>query len=166
MKKIISVLLAAIMLVSCFSVVSFAVTLEGNCKCDGTHNPAGLCHCCIYCPNIDPTYVTACAKASLNSDVKEVCCYECTGILGCDCGCSCCDLGDEDLSDDDNKFDDYVSEQDKQSFVDGFQAILKKVSDFFDNLFDMIFEFLGLEDVLGSEGDKLPDDLENNPYES
>lgn len=169
MKKIISVLLAALMLMSCFTVASFAaekVTLEGKCNCDGTHNPAGLCHCCIFCPNIDPGYVTACAKDTLNADVKMVCCYECTGIYPCACGCSCCALGDEDITDDDNTFDDYVTEQDKESFVDGFQAILKTISDFFDKLFDTIFEFLGIDEILGSQGDKLPEDLENNPYEA
>ncbi len=154
MKKIISVLLAALMLVACFSVAAFAVPVEGVCNCseNGTHNPAGACHCCLFCENLDATYVTACAKGSLNSGVKEVCCYECTGILGCTCGCECCKISDEDISDDDNTFDDLWTEQDKESFVDGFQAILKKISDFFDMLFDTIFEFLGIEDVLGSEG--------------
>ncbi len=154
MKKIISVLLAALMLMSCFSVASFAVVVSGECTCDeaGTHNPVGSCHCCIFCPNLDPTYVTACAVGSLESGEKEVCCYECTGILGCTCGCECCKITDEDINSDDSKLDEVWTEQDKQSFVDGFQAILKQISDFFDKLFDTIFEFLGLEDVLGSEG--------------
>ena len=75
-----------------------------------------------------------------------------SGILGCTCGCDCCRLSDEDLSDDDNTFDEVWDEQDRESFVDAFQAVLKKISDFFDMLFDTIFEFLGIEDVLGSQG--------------
>lgn len=154
MKKIISLLLAAIMLMSCFAVSAFAVVIEGECTCseDGTHNPVGSCHCCIFCPNLNPTFVTACARGSLNSGVKEVCCYECTGIVGCTCGCECCKTTDEDMDDDNSTLDEMWTDADKQSFVDGFQSILKIISDFFDNLFDTIFEFLGLEDVLGSEG--------------
>lgn len=155
MKKFISVLLAAIMLISCFSIASFAAVelTDGKCTCSekGTHNPNGSCHCCIFCPNINVSYVTECAKATLDSDVKIVCCYDCTGIVGCNCGCSCCELG-EDLDDDNSTLDDVWTDQDQQNFVDGFQAILKTISDFFDKLFDTIFEFLGIEDVLNSQG--------------
>lgn len=148
MKKLISVLLAAIMLMSCFGIVSFAtVTKTGTCNCDGDHNPSGSCHCCIYCPNLDPSYVTACAKKSLDSEEKIVCCYECTGILGCTCGCSCCQCDDEDIKDDDNMIGNVWT--DKEEFVTGFQAVIKKLSDFFDTVFDAIFEFLRIDEILG-----------------
>ena len=149
MKKFISVFLAALMLLSCFAVTSFAVEKTGECVCDGDHNHDDPCHCCLFCPNLDAGYVTSCAKGTLNSDVKIVCCYECTGLYGCKCGCECCKTGNENIGDDDNIMDEIITEQDKENFVDGFQAILKQISDFFDMLFDTIFEFLRLDEVLG-----------------
>lgn len=151
MKKFISVFLAALMLMTCFSVVAFAEFDHSRCNCaeNGTHNPNGSCHCCIYCENLDGTYVTACVQPSLTKNEPEFCCGNCTGIVGCTCGCECCKLKSEDVNDGNNKLDDYVTEQDKENFVDGFQAILKKVSDFFDMIFDAIFEFLRFDEVLG-----------------
>lgn len=149
MKKIISVFLATLMLLSCLGVSSLAaVEVTGQCDCE-SHNPAGPCHCCLYCDKLDAGYVTSCAKSSIGSDIKTVCCYECTGIYPCSCGCPCCATGDEDITDDDNIMDDLITEQDKENFVDGFQAILKQISDFFDMIFDAIFEFLRLDEVLG-----------------
>ena len=40
-------------------------------------------------------------------------------------------------------------EEAQQGFIDGFQAILKRISDAFDKFFDAIFEFLRLDEVLG-----------------
>lgn len=147
MKKIISVLLAALMLVSCFSVVSFA---EGEtCTCEpGVHIAGGPCHCCVYCPDVDPTYVMECYTKN-----GGFCCDSCDGMYPCNCGAACgckfCVPGDQNIEDGDNTLDKVVTDQDKQNFVDGFQAILKTISDFFDELFDTIFEFLRLDDVLG-----------------
>lgn len=152
MKKVVSVLLAALMLMSCFGMVSFAtVEKEGKCTCDGNHNPNASCSCCLFCPNLDAGKVTSCAKGSLNSDVKIVCCYECTGIKGCTCGCECCKTADEDINSDNGTLDDLITDEDKDNFVDGFQSILKTLSDFFDMVFDAIFEFLRIDEVLGRE---------------
>lgn len=149
MKKFISVFLATLMILSCFGVSSFAaVEKSGQCNCED-HNPAASCHCCLFCENLDAGFVTSCAQASIGSEVKIVCCYECTGIYPCSCGCECCKTGNEDINDDDSIMDDLITEQDKENFVDGFQAILKQISDFFDDLFDAIFEFLRLDEVLG-----------------
>ena len=97
------------------------------------------------------SYVTSCVKKSMmETGEKYVCCYDCSGMRDCGCGCSCCKvIGDEDVNQDDSMLDDVITEQDKENFVDGFQAILKQISDFFDMVFDAIFEFLRLDEVLG-----------------
>ncbi len=152
MKKIISVLLAALMLVSCFAVSSFAaVEKTGECTCED-HNDVA-CHCCLYCPKLSTSYVTSCAKDSLGSDVKYVCCHDCTGIVGCPCGCPCCDVDNEDIDSDDSTLDELVPDETKESFVDGFQSILKVISDFFDDLWEAIRTFLRLDDVIGKGDD-------------
>lgn len=154
MKKIIAVLLSTLMLFSCFAVMSSAYEVTGTCTCDGNHNPdpSEKCTCCLFCDNINISLVTSCAKKSIGSSVKILCCSECTGFYGCTCGCDCC-KNDADIDSDNPNLDDYITEQDKENFVDGFQAILKKISDFFDNLFDTIFEFLRIDEVIG-KGDK------------
>ena len=151
MKKVISVLLAALMLMSCFGVASFAA--EGECKCGpGVHTPGIACTCCLNCPNIDTEKLNSC----YNIETGEKCCGACTAFYGCRCGCPCCDLGDEYIEDSNGTLDKVVTEQDKENFVDGFQAILKKISDFFETIFDAIFEFLKIDQVLG-KGDTPPE---------
>ena len=150
MKKIISVLLAAIMLMSCFAVVSFAA--DGSCGCPaGTHIANQPCHCCLDCPNLDINYLAGCYNEQKNS----FCCIDCTGFNGCTCGCGCgyCKKGNENIDDDNNTLDNVVTEQDKENFVSGFQSVLKKLSDFFNDLFDKIFEFLKIDGVLGKGDD-------------
>lgn len=148
MKKIISVLLAALMLMSCFGMVSFAGDAVCNCG-PGVHVEDAACHCCVYCPNIDSSYV-------MNCYIKygAVCCDDCDGIYPCNCGVTCgceyCLDKDQDVSAGDSTLGEFITEQDKENFVDGFQAILKKISDFFDMVFDAIFEFLRIDEVLGS----------------
>lgn len=151
MKKIISVLLAALMIMSCLSVVSFA---EGKCTCgEGVHVDSQYCKCCAYCPNLNPDYLLACCDPKTD----KFCCADCSGIYdaekGCGCACPCCARGDQTGNENDSTLGDLVTEQDKENFVDGFQAIIKKLSDFFDNLFDTIFEFLKLDQVIG-KGDR------------
>lgn len=151
MKKLISVLLAAIMLMSCFAVVSFAAQ-KAECGCEyGTHVPDQPCHCCLDCPNLDINYLAGC----YNEQNHSFCCSDCTGFNGCTCGCGCgyCKEGNENLEDDNNTLDSVVTEQDKENFVDAFQGVLKKLSDFFNNLFDKIFEFLKIDGVLGKGDD-------------
>lgn len=155
MKKVISIMLAALMLMSCFSVASFARGVK-ECKCpEGVHVENQPCKCCVYCDNFDDTYLLECC----NPETGEFCCADCNGVYdakngcGCRCGCEYCELKDQTGNENDSKLDDIWDEQDKNNFVDGFQAIIKKLSDFFDDLFNKIFEFLKIDGVIG-KGDK------------
>ncbi len=154
MKKIVSVLLAALMLMSCFGVISFA---EGKvCTCpEGVHVDGQACRCCVYCPNVDDSYVLGC----YDKENDGFCCSDCNGMYdaikgcGCTCGCEYCKLGDQTGNENDSNLDDVWGPEEQEEFVDGFQAFIKKISDFFDELFDRIFEFLKLDQVIG-QGDK------------
>ncbi len=159
MKKIIAIFLAALMLFSVMGVVASAADIpvsevEVNGQCLHEHKTEAPCHCCVYCPNIDIGYLTACAK-NTSKDGKfdgSLCCYECTGIFPCSCKCPCCaeETGGEgeDITDGDNNLDDVWNDQQKDNFVSGFQAILKRISDWFDMVFDAIFAFLRLGEVV------------------
>lgn len=151
MKKFISLILAVIMVFS-MGIAAFAAGVEYEGSCTHVHKTNEPCHCCLFCPNLDKTYLTSCAKDSSEDGISydgTLCCYECTGIYPCDCGCSCCEVKSEDITDDDNKFDEIWTPDRQEAFVDGFQAILKKISDFFDKFFDSLFELLKLDEVLG-----------------
>ena len=161
MKKITAILLSVLMLFSVMSVVAAAATIPveevvAPRECTHEHKDESPCHCCVACPNIDITYLTACAK-NTSTDGKydgSLCCYECTGIFPCSCGCACCneDNQGQDITDDDNKIDDYISDADRDNFVSGFQSILKTISDWFDMVFDAIFAFLRFDEII----DKTP----------
>ena len=173
MKKSISVLLAIVMLFGCFAMTASAeVThgewiavdydvdgapiyqykLYGGCTCDD-HVSGAPCHCCVFCPNLDNSYLTTCAKENnKNNEVGfdgTVCCESCTGLWGCNCKCACCGEKDQNLDDNKNNIDDIWGEEEQEEFVNGFQAILKRISDAFDKFFDAIFAFLRLDEVLG-----------------
>ncbi len=175
MKKIIAVLLSVVLLFSCTAVVAsaalvygeqvpvdegidgfvFQYRVTGECTCEEGHNTIGKCHCCIFCPNLDVSYLTDCATAQ-NTDGATgfdgtLCCLNCTGIWPCDCGCACCNEKDQDLSDNENNIGDFWGPEQQESFVDAFQSILKQISDAFDRFFNAIFEFLRLYEILGIE---------------
>ena len=154
MKKIIAVLLAALMLVSSFAMMSYAATYDypvtGKCTCadKGTHTSVN-CTCCLFCPNINKSLVTTCALQSIGNDTLYLCCVNCTGFYDCQCGCPCCE--NKDINSGDSNMGDYITDQDKQNFVDGFQAILAKISGFFDDLWETIKSFLRIDEVLGNK---------------
>ena len=161
MKKVISVLLALVMLFT-MGTMAFAAVIEdttvpeeAKCTCGDAHKVAPLnsCHCCVLCPNIDRSYLTSCAKDTSEDGLYDgsLCCAYCTGIFPCSCGCSCCDPNNKDtsggiLGDGYEIWDDEAQDD----FVSGFQKILKRISDVFDKFFDSLFEFLRLDDLLGS----------------
>ncbi|MBQ8502905.1 MAG: hypothetical protein IJ491_01355 [Clostridia bacterium] len=157
MKKLTAIFLSVLMLFSVMGIVASAATIPVEevavtGQCTHEHKDDAPCHCCVWCPNIDISYLTSCAKNS-SADGKydgSLCCYECTGIFPCTCGCSCCaeDNQGEDITDGDNKIDDYWTDEDQDNFVSGFQSILKTISDWFDQVFDMIFEFLKFDEII------------------
>ena len=158
MRKIISVLLAILMI---FSVMTVAASAESAVRCDcGNHDDSlgATCYCCVNCPELPANYRFACVKKE--GDKYVTCCERCDGYYGAvfgkctcsdspDCDCTFCASSGEDADDDSSYLDKVVSEQDKENFVDGFQAVLKKISDVFDRFFDAIFSFLKLDQILG-----------------
>ena len=160
MRKIISVLLVVLMLFSAVAVSASAA--NGVCKCGDDHREDNTCHCCIYCPE-NPSYafVTPCYKKYDNGGYvleEKTCCDDCSGFINnegtCGCACECCTLNVDGTFGDKSEpiggyWPDLWSEENQEEFVNGFQAILKRISDVFDAIFDAIFEFLRLDEVLG-----------------
>lgn len=158
MRKIISVLLAILMI---FSVMAVAASAENATRCDcGKHDETlgATCYCCVNCPFLPASDRFSCAEKV--GDKYETCCERCDGFHGAiygkctcgdspDCGCKYCLSSNKDADDDSSYLDKVVSDQDKENFVDGFQAVLKKISDVFDRFFNAIFEFLRLDEILG-----------------
>lgn len=171
MKRIIAVLLAAIMLCGCMSVSAFATdvkvednlfggeyktVIEGQCTCNaGQHKDKG--DCCIYCPNLDHSLVKSCVTWVTNPDNPEgkklaaACCVDCTGLVGCrcNCGCAACAKDSVDVDEGDSTLGEFWGPTEQENFINGFQAILKKISDAFDAFFDAIFKFLRIDEVIG-----------------
>ena len=165
MRKIISLVLAMLMLFSVMAVSASAATTE--CTCDD-HEDTATCHCCIYCPeNPSFAYVTPCHKAYVDGKYvlrdgvhapEYYCCEDCSGFVNnkrqCGCSCSCCALNaDGSFVTGSNPiggvWEEVWDEEAQEEFVNGFQAILKRISDVFDRIFDAIFEFLRLDEILG-----------------
>ncbi len=169
MKRIIAVLMAVLMLCGCMTVAAFAASengqvevdrdilgpeykyaIPGQCTCMDQHKEP-KCDCCIYCPNLDRSLVRSCVEWIVDGESAAVCCADCTGLVGCNCGCGCgaCASDNKDVEDFDNNIGDYWGPEQQQSFIDAFQAILKRISDAFDAFFQAIFEFLRIDEVLG-----------------
>lgn len=146
MRKIISVILVALML---FSVAAVSVS-AADCDC-ANHDGTETCRCCYFCPTMDSTYVMSCAKDGNGVRTGIVCCKDCKGYYveggSCGCDCSCCGGTKTPPT---NGFDlsGLITEEDKENFVDGFQAVLAKIAAVFNKIFDAIFEFLRIDDVL------------------
>ncbi len=196
MKKLLSVLLAVIMIFS-FSAVAFAAGSweeeQANIGitefCTNCSNPCTGkfgCTCCEDCPGHidergDATNISGYLECRfgyyLDSDIvdgngnivhkgdnkvhyywKAKCCDDCTGKVGCKCNCKdgkepncpyCID------NDEDDNIDDKINggiNAAQNGFINGIQTALKAVRDVMYELFDALFEFLRLEDLLG----KLP----------
>ncbi|MGN0467134.1 MAG: hypothetical protein ACI4GY_00230 [Acutalibacteraceae bacterium] len=147
MKKALSVLLALIMILSSLA-VGFGVFAADGYKCEKCGNDCthemGTCHCCAECEYIDETYLTSCVKDANGHFQPTYCCSKCTGIWPCSCGCSCCN-NYEDVTDDNNG--PILNPDQQEQVIKGFQAILKKISDVFDMLFDKLFEFLRIGEI-------------------
>ncbi len=160
MRKIVSIVLAVLML---FSVMAVSASAEVVC-CDN-HKAEGNCHCCINCPKLTLGYVTPCAKEYRDGEYvikDEFCCTACKGVidnnLKCGCKCDCCVLNDDGtIGLDGTLFGDlwneWWDEEAQGAFVDGFQGVLARIAAVFDRIFDAIFEFLRLDEILpGARG--------------
>lgn len=197
MKKLLSVVLAVIMIFS-FSAVAFAAGSwneeQANAGiteyCTHCSNPCtGVfgCTCCEECPGyIDENgvatnvseylecrygyyrdidiYVDGSSVPTHKGDQtihyywKVKCCDECTGKVGCKCNCkngkeaNCPYCIDEDAEDNiDDKINGGISAA-QNGFIGGIQSALTAVRDVMYELFDALFKFLRLEEILG----KLP----------
>lgn len=89
---------------------------------------------------------------------KVKCCDDCTGKTGCKCDCKlengktnkcpyCVNTDDDNI---DNKVDQGIQSA-QNGFINGIQTALKSVRDVMYKLFDALFEFLRLEDLLGKK---------------
>ena len=145
MRKIISVILVALMLFSVVAISSSAVL----CDCGNHKNVAKgeYCNCCINCPNLDKTLVFDCAE-QLDGSI-EPCCKNCvgysTGVKKCSCICDCdfCrDINDGyDPNAGSGTFDELIGEDNTTSV---FQGFFRRISAIFDKVFDVFFAILGI----------------------
>lgn len=151
MKKALSLFLAVLMLMSVMAVSVSAVDIRnpGICTCED-HDKYNPCHCCLFCDNLDTSYILdCCKKETLNGEVVwTFCCAACNGLWDCECvDCSCCaEKKDEVLDDGSNAI---VPPSVQNSFVSAFQNAMNKIKEVFDNIFNTIFEFLRIEDFFG-----------------
>lgn len=158
MKKIISIMLTVLMIFSCVFAVSASEFIgpesgteyATECTCKNHDADDEECNCCLNCENLREGFKTSCAIWNEEKGCYEVCCGECRGVVPCNCGCDCCKDHDQSYEDkNDGTLDEIWGDEEKKDFVDGFQKILKQISDIFDKIFDAIFEFLRIDEVLG-----------------
>lgn len=149
MKKVLSVLLTILVIALSFTFIAGAE----ECNCKDHTNGSEKCHCCVYCPNLDTYYLTSCVKnpdgsLKLNENGEvEFCCTDCDGMRFCNCKCDCCMLENDDTA---TGPDQILDENQQQQVIDGFQKILGRIREFFDKLFDAIFEFLRFDEIMGN----------------
>ncbi len=146
MKKALSIFLSVLMIMSCFAFAISAAEIDGGCNCTD-HKPASTgdkCHCCVFCDNIEKTYLTSCVKFNEDGTVT-VCCHYCDGIYPCGCGCDCCPDDEQTATS-----KPILTEEQQDKVVSTFQKIMSRFVEWFDNFFNTIFEFLRLDEILGT----------------
>lgn len=156
MKKTLSLFLAVLMLSTALIVPASAgifapdIREPGVCVCED-HIKTGPCHCCIYCENLDNTYVLDCCKKDVvgGEEVWTFCCAVCNGLWDCECvDCDCCsEKKDEQLNEGSNAI---IPPSAQNSIVSGFQNAMRKIKEVFDNIFNTIFEFLRIDEFFGN----------------
>lgn len=148
MKKALSILMSVLIIALSFTFMASAV-----CECkEHKDAPVNSCACCIECDNIDTHILASCVKTVKEGDkyfvdkTQPFCCASCTGLTTCTCPCNCC-VGDKDG----NKAPDQIFNDDQQEdIIETFQSVLGRIREFFDKLFDAIFEFLRFDDIMGN----------------
>ncbi|MCM1364194.1 MAG: hypothetical protein NC122_07160 [Faecalibacterium sp.] len=154
MKKTLAVILAVMMMFSCFAVSlgvfaeeTTAVADECTCGCEDCIAEKGACHCCIYCKYLDKRYLTDCVVVDSKGNIdfeNSFCCDECTGIWPCRCGHDCCNTKEVV---DKNNGDPILTPGQQQTLTMVFQNIIKRFADAFDSLFQAIFDFLRIGEI-------------------
>ena len=150
MKKTLAVILSVLMILSSFSlgIGVFAEDRQKVCTCEDCTKIENGCHCCVYCPYLDKTYLTSCVQDEKGNFVESFCCGECTGIWPCHCGHPCCDPNEDPGKGDGPIF----TPSEQEDIVRIFQNIIGKIAAVFDKLFDALFEFLRLGELFPELG--------------
>ncbi len=148
MKKVLSILMSILIIALSLTLIAGAA----GCDCKDHTDAASGCHCCINCDNFDVHYATSCVKkvdgnGNVVIDGSTRCCIECTGIIPCDCGCDCCA---PDADNDSSAPDPILTPDQQEQVVSGFQKVLARIREFFDNFFNTIFEFLRFDEIMGN----------------
>lgn len=147
MKKALSLILAVIMLMSTMVLFASAYIDNGGvCNCLD-HIETKYCRCCLYCDNLDTTYMLdCCTKDEIDGKVVWIkCCSLCNGLEDCECtDCECCATKSDEVINDGSTA--IIPPSVQVSFVEGFQNAMKKIQKVFDDFFNTIFEFLRIED--------------------
>ena len=150
MKKALSLLLAVVLILSTFA-VSFAVFAEDvgmkECTCSNCTRVPNGCHCCAYCPYIDKTFLLSCAKDEDGNFKGSFCCGECSGIWPCDCHCGC-EACENKSQEPDPDPEPIIPEAQRKTFIEAFQSAIKRVAAVFDKIFNAIFEFLRIDELV------------------
>lgn len=151
MKKALSVILALVMLSTCFA-VGFAAFAAETETCEFCHKECtgvlGTCTCCALCEYVDTQKVID----HYNEDGEYVfCCDDCNGVWPCncyfECGCEAC--AEKDRPANDGTGDEILSPDEQVRFVSGFQKIMYRLNDIFNKIFDALFELLKLDGIFG-----------------
>lgn len=132
--------------------VSFGVFAEeivmDSCTCASCTRVMNGCHCCAACPYIDETYLLSCAKDENGKYKGSTCCKDCSGIWPCNCTCSCCENKDQNPTPDPEPI---IPANVREQIIESFQRAIKQVSAVFDKIFNAIFEFLRINEILGKK---------------
>lgn len=155
MKKTLSVILAIVMILTCFVAAVAAVPADHAAicgHCGSCTAKAGTCAECIYCPNLEKGRICSCVgEYDEATGEYSFCCANCTGLWPCecgrDCGCEYCLGQSQEI--DDGTGDPIIPPKTQEQIIANFQKIIRQIADALDKFFDAIFEFLRLDEVIG-----------------
>ncbi len=150
MKKALSILMSILIIALSFTFIAGAV--DACPECLSKEHKAEKCGCCFYCPNLDTALLVPCLRegngVKLENGEVAFCCHECDGWYPCDCDCECCPKSASDFENSNNN--QILTPEQQEQVIDGFQSVLARIREFFDKLFDAIFEFLRFDEIMGN----------------